>query len=376
MATARTAPADGPVSWDRTGALARAVQTNCHIADSRHAADLPLCIYLLQMREFYRWEQGLPFSAPLDRQDVGRWLAAREQLWHELEGRDFVALPIGTRSFDALDTDAINAALAPEGLCYGVGMAGNGQHDFFLGQLHVRGCCDDGVPLEICAQETARGLLAPAAALVGGLRVVVRRESLARLLWEKFETHSLYRSNRPFEALLQTYGVDDGAAFVSALSHIVDDQTETLVLHEQGEYRAGLWLDPAWAQLRLGGASRRAQLHLRAVRDQLADLEVTLPALLERGADRALHFWFAHYDGVRAQLFPSLLAAYDRWRGGDHGIALGRAIRCGAAHFRSLAARVLALHERCGPDAGPRIEHLLVSPESACRPDERSRVSQ
>ena len=33
------------------GSLVRAVQTNCHIADARGAADLTLCIYLLQMRE-------------------------------------------------------------------------------------------------------------------------------------------------------------------------------------------------------------------------------------------------------------------------------------------------------------------------------------
>jgi len=356
------------VSPEPAGALTRAVQINCDIADSRHAADLPLCIYLLQMREFYRWEQGLPFGVPLDRQDVGRWLAAREQHWSELEDRDFVALPIGPRNFDPFDTDAVNAALMPHGLCYGAGMAGTGQHDFVLARLHLRGRCDDGVPLQVCAEEMARGLLAPAAALVGGQRVVVRRESLARWLWEKFETHSLYRSNRPFKALLQAYGVDDGAGFVRALPSIVDDQTETLVLHEQGEYRVGRWLEPAWAQMRLGTPSRRIELHLRAVRDQLADLELTLPALLERVADRALHFWFANYDGVRAQLFPSLAAAYDAWRAGDTGAALRRATSAGAAHFRALAERVLALHERHGPQAGPAIERLLVAPESVCRP--------
>jgi uncharacterized protein DUF6866 len=367
MAAARAAPTDGPMSPDRAGELAQAVQTNCHIADSRHAADLPLCTYLLQMREFYRWEQGLPFGAPLDRQDVGRWLAARERLWSELEARDFVDLPIGTCSFDPLDIDAINTALMPQGLCYGAGMTETGQHDFVLARLHLRGRCEDGVPLEVCAEEMARGLLAPAAALVGGQRVVVRRESLTRWLWEKFETHSLYRSNRPFSALLRTYGVDDGAAFVSALPRIVDDQTETLVLHEQGEYRAGRWLEPAWGQLRLGTPSRRAELHLRAVRDQLADLELTLPALLERAADRALHFWFTNYDGVRAVLFPSLAAAYDAWQEGDSGAALRHAISAGAAHFRALAERVLALHERHGPHAGPIIERLLVAPESVCR---------
>ena len=42
-----------------SGALLEAVQTNCHIADARHAQDLSLCTFLLQMREFHRWERGL-----------------------------------------------------------------------------------------------------------------------------------------------------------------------------------------------------------------------------------------------------------------------------------------------------------------------------
>ena len=57
--------------------LVGAVQANCRIADARHARELPLCIYLLQMRELYRWERQLPFGAALDRQAVGSWLAQR-----------------------------------------------------------------------------------------------------------------------------------------------------------------------------------------------------------------------------------------------------------------------------------------------------------
>ena len=51
--------------------LIAAVQTNCHIADARHAADMTLCTYLLQMREFHRWERGLGFAATLARDEVG-----------------------------------------------------------------------------------------------------------------------------------------------------------------------------------------------------------------------------------------------------------------------------------------------------------------
>ena len=59
------------------GHLVNTVQKNCHISDARHAGDFTLCIFLLKMREFYRWEQGLPFGAALGRGEVGDWLAGR-----------------------------------------------------------------------------------------------------------------------------------------------------------------------------------------------------------------------------------------------------------------------------------------------------------
>ena len=95
--------------------LVEAVQTNCHIADARGAADLTLCIYLLQMRELYRWEQGIAALQPLPRDDVAEWLAAREALWAELEARDFAPLPLAGQGFDPFDVAGINAQLRPHG---------------------------------------------------------------------------------------------------------------------------------------------------------------------------------------------------------------------------------------------------------------------
>jgi len=60
--------------------LVRAVQRNCDIADVRHAGDYTLCIFLLRMREHYRGEKRLPFSASLPKDAVGDWLAERERV--------------------------------------------------------------------------------------------------------------------------------------------------------------------------------------------------------------------------------------------------------------------------------------------------------
>src|SRR5450759_5809520 len=82
------------------GRLVAAVQTNCNIADARHARDLTLCTYLLEMREFYRWECGKSFSEKLARAEVGNWIARREALWETLEDADFVPLPLKERDFE------------------------------------------------------------------------------------------------------------------------------------------------------------------------------------------------------------------------------------------------------------------------------------
>ena len=47
--------------------LVQSVQRNCHIADARHAREMTLCNYLLEMREFYRWEHEVPLARPFKR---------------------------------------------------------------------------------------------------------------------------------------------------------------------------------------------------------------------------------------------------------------------------------------------------------------------
>ncbi|MEZ5447489.1 MAG: hypothetical protein R3E95_10560 [Thiolinea sp.] len=83
-------------------ALIAAVQRNCHIADARFAGDYTLCVYLLKMREFYRWEQGIDFNQVLTSDDVGDWLTGREAIWDELEDQEFTTLPVDGQALDTL----------------------------------------------------------------------------------------------------------------------------------------------------------------------------------------------------------------------------------------------------------------------------------
>lgn len=340
--------------------LVEAVQTNCHIADARHAADMTLCIYLLQMREFYRWEQGIAPMHTLSREAVGAWLSAREALWDRLEDSPWQALVVGGQSFDPFDVAALNTVLQPHGLVYGAGLIGPGRATFFLGEL-ASVQQRDGVLLLVSGCEHARSLASPPAALSNNT-IFLRQESLQRWLWEKFEAWTMRQSDGAFKAALDAYGyAADGE---QAVERMAQSQAETLILHELGEARVAALLSPAWADMRAALTDRRTDLYVRAVRDLLADCLVTLPTLLERQADASVHFWFSNFEGLRAHLFPRLTKAYAAWCAGDGGHALHEALEQGAPHWQQVCGQVLALHHAHGKAAQPQIRQLLESPAS------------
>jgi len=350
--------------------IAAAVQRNCDIADARHAADMPLCTYLLQMRDFYRWCHALPLGAALPRADIGHWIAAREAHWQTVEEQELQTLPMAgfARGLDPFDVATLNTRLQPLGLVYGAGLVGQDRPVFFLGRL-FDASVRDGLQVLSAGQELARGLLAPPAVLAQhGCQqaVLLRRESLARWAWEKFEAFSLRPTQgSALQAAVHAYGLHQG--FETALPRWMQEQGEMLVLHELGERQAGQQLGPAWAAMRMALPTRRADLFARAVRDHMADLAVTLPTLLQRGADASLHVWFASFDGPREALYPSLKNAYQAWRQGDGGAALQAAAATGLRHFSALAQAALALHQQQGEAVGPQIEALFCAPTAVCR---------
>lgn len=329
--------------------LVSAVQLNCDIADARHARDVSLCTYLLAMREFYRWEHELPFGVAPPREAVGRWIAERETRWEQIADADFVALPLAGRDYDPFAAAEINAALAGSGLMYGAGIGRFHQPHFFLGQL----ACDrqrGEARLLVCGCEYARDVAAiPAASQ--GQTLIVRREALRQWLWEIAEGWNLKQPDGALKSALLAYGFDADPQV--AIERMTSGEIETLVLHEEGELAAGRLLGPDWSPKLAGIGSKRAELLLRAVRDNLADCLVTLPGLLQSGTEESLHFWFAGFDGLRRELFPRLVAAYASkvMRSGIHSDGSGDtaplldSVEAGHLHFTALGRRLLAMDE-------------------------------
>jgi hypothetical protein len=79
------------------------------------------------------------------------------------------------------------------------------------------------------------------------------------------------------------------------------------------------------------------------VRDLLADCLSTLPALIERPASPALHFYFATFDALHRQLYPEALAAYEELCRSGNARPLRRVVDEGKARWLETAQDLLAL---------------------------------
>jgi len=317
--------------------LASVVQHNCDISDAGYAGDYGLCTFLLKMREYYRWENELPFSRALPRGELGDWLHAREQLWDRIEADAFTPLPLARGALDPFDADAANHELLPQGCVYSAGYGRFHKPVFFLGKL-LRTERRAGFTILISSREYARELAAPPA-MLQGRTIFVRLESVRRYLWEKIEEWQLRKLDNAMARALAGYGF--GADSEAALQRMAGNEMETMILHELGEAMAGELLGAAWGDMALSVARSRAEPVARAVRDLLADCLSTLPVLLERADSPALHFYFATFDGPRRQLFPQALAAYELFlRSGDMG-RLWQVVREGKERWLATARNLL-----------------------------------
>lgn len=323
------------------------VQKNCMIADARHARDMTMCTFLLEMREYYRWEMEIPYGARLPKDELGDWLNARESEWDAVEDEDFVPLPITDSGVDPFEVDAVNRALVPHGLVYSSGLGQFRKPHFVLAELK-RAEVREGVQVLVAGCEYARDLIAPPAALRDGA-IFLRMDAVRRLLWNKYEEWQWKEKDSALGRAFAHY--DFERDIERGLDRMAEAESEAMILHEIGEARAGRLLGDDWEAMLGGLNARHAELLARAVRDHLADCLVTLPTLIEREAFGALHFYLANLSGLRRALFPALPAAYAAWLADRKLERLADLARQGEAHWLGVARRLMDAC-RADPAAG------------------------
>ena len=331
------------------------VQENCHIADARFAGEYTLCIYLLKMREYYRWEKQLRFGDTLPNDDIGHWLSAREQQWDTLDKSDYLDISIDGKDYSPFDSAGINQALEQYGLVYSGGLGQQGRPHFFLAELNHHEAVHD-YDIFVANKELARDMTAPPAMSLQK-NIYIRRESLRRMLWERLEEWRWRKSEGAMSRALSYYDFDKHLE--QSLDAMTDHETDVLLHHEIGEIKAGQELGEPWHDMLASMPRSAGEIMARAIRDHLADCTTTLPMLLREQRHASLHFYFGNFNAMRKQVFPSLYRAYQQWNESGDSTALSRLVKKGEQHWRQLAFDILDLYQAQGQDSLPAIVDLV-----------------
>jgi len=340
---------------ENLSALIDTVQKNCTIADARHARDMTMCTFLLEMREYYRWEMEIPYGARLPKDELGDWLNARESLWDSLEEAEFAPLPLNKSGVNPFDANDINRALIPMGLVYSSGLGHFRKPHFVLAELK-RAEMRDGVQVLVAGCEYARDLIAPPAAMRDGA-IFLRMDAVRRLLWNKYEEWQWKEKDTALGRAFAHYDFEHDIE--RGLDRMAEAESEAMILHEIGEARAGSLLGEDWNAMLGQLTSRHAELLARTVRDHLSDCLVTLPTLLEREATGSLHFYLANLSGLRRALFPALPQAYENWLGSRDTARLASVVAAAKAHWLDVAHHLTATYH-CDPAEGDAMVNALA----------------
>ena len=341
-------------------ALAETVQHNCHIADARHAGDYTLCVYLLKMREMYRWEQQESFNTSLTTDDVGEWLTEREGQWDEVEASNYQPLTINGQEYDPFDNKAINILLQDKGLVYNAGLGLRCRPHFFLAKL-ITVRKEDSFDIIISGQEYARDMAAPPAMFQQG-RIYIRRESLRRMLWEKVEEWRMSGLDSPVGRAANYYDFENDVEL--SLDKMADTEIEIIIAHEKGEALAEKVLGEGWQEMLMAMPQTHAEIMLRAIRDHYADALTTLPLLIKNNNPASTHFYFGNMTAMRKKLAPTLVAAYQKWNETQHMDIFKELLAVQESHWKAVSLDALSLYQSYREDADKASTEVAMLIES------------
>jgi len=351
-------------SDDAILAICRQVQHNCAVSDAIYAREYTLCVYLLRMREYYRWQNDIPPGKHLSLDDVGDWVSETEQYWDAIEEQPFLGIQFGDVVCDPFDCERVNSELSAETrngqtpLIYSAGLGRRGQPHFLLAEAEQRPGVD-GIQLYVCTNELARDINSPVAMTRGSI-VVVSLKGLQRMLWELYEEWSFHRHDGPMSRLCGHYGWNDGFGDPANLEAASAELLDVLIAHECGEVMAGDILPGNWSAMMESAISVNGstpnpvsvsnELYLRAVRDNLADSLQTWPAIVDSGESVSLDFWLASLGPIRRQLLDDTDFASVLSLAGDQTqiAALAEQIPRQFAHWQACATAMSDLFRRSG----------------------------
>lgn len=331
--------------------LSQAVQFNCDLSDRDFAADYSICIYLIRMREYYRWAQGLAHDQTLDQGELMDWVSEKEAVWEGLDAQQLMPIEYQGVQYSCFDVAGINRRLHPAGYTYSAGYGPFSKPVFMLAELTEIEVSED-YRLILAGRELARELTAPPAVMRDG-EILIRTESVSRMIWDLLEEWQWHKPDNAMAELVKCFDFEGQP--LEALQLASEELREVLILHEVGELIAGSQLADNWDEM-LADADRHLQMFARAVRDNLADCLSTLPALISQHNIAGIHFYFASLTPLRKAMFPQLEFAYQRWRRAQRLDGLQAAVICGQDHWQATATQLSDVYSSSEPGRGRQLQ--------------------
>ena len=290
------------------------VSENCDISDATHAGLYTVCGLALRLRDLYKWQKGL---APWEERESGEildWIERKENIWNDLDDREFVPLSILSNTYDPFDTVGINAALEPQGLFYGAGYGRSLKPTFFLAHIEEKKEIN-GHPVYCLGHELARDLFTMPA-LHQDNSVILRKESARLILWDQI-TYIRESGRFALHYGLERCGLqhDDPKALRKGLTKVIAVYEDAYIYHETGEIHDAVFDRQTWREVIGDYPHTPVELLARAVKDLLADTNEygTLRHIIKERNAASLAFYVAFFHGLPKELFPELVNAFRKF---------------------------------------------------------------
>ena len=324
--------------------LKRTVQGNCDIIDAQHGQNYGLCIYLLKMRDYFRWHKQIPLHQELNNDDIHKWIADTEEHWERISGDSLEHITLNGNTYKPFASDSINGHLNPEGLIYSGGLGYGGIPLFFLADLDDENK-QNGFSVYLAGKEHSRGLFGTPAFFRDD-RIFIRQEALKHLYWSRYDEWSFSNRQNTMGRALSYYDFKDHPD--KAIEEITNFELPVIIQHEIGEGLLDKEFGPTWADMILEFAYSKTEILLRAVRDLAADCMTTLPYLLSEQRIPSIHMFFASFSDMRKELFPSLHKAYQKWLTSNDSSELNDLVEQGKIFWFDIGKRAIEMFRKDG----------------------------
>ena len=330
--------------------LSSQVKHNCNISDARHWGYYSLCGLLLRLRELYRSEQDIPLWGKMPQEDIGRWIASRENLWRELEDKELTPITLNGNVFGPFEIEKINAELEKQGLIYGAGLGLYRKPCFFLADLLSKKTMN-GFDVYVAGAEYARDLSDHPAMLQENM-IYARVEPTKLLIWTRFEEMRC-KGKTALLFAFANYGIAPEEApsenIGQRISLVAHAEAETYIHHEIGEAVEGEKIGAEWKAFLTSLPAGRVELLARAVKDILADTgdNGMLNYIIRKQKAGSLGFYLVFLSGMRKLLFPEMQDAFGLFVGSGDWSLIDHARKAGYAKAYGYVERLLSIQRNC-----------------------------